>query len=64
MTDPRLARLNELLALIAERNPFQRERLGATTALASLDELQRLPVTTKDELLADQAAHPPRSGPT
>jgi phenylacetate-CoA ligase len=59
MTDPRLARLNELLALIAERNPFQRERLGATTALASLDELQRLPVTTKDELLADQAAHPP-----
>jgi phenylacetate-CoA ligase len=54
----RLARLNELLALIAERNPFQRERLG-TTALASLDDLHVLPVTTKDDLLADQAAHPP-----
>ena len=53
-----LARLNALLELVAERNPFQRERLSGLP-LRSLDDLRRLPVTTKEELLADQAEHPP-----
>ncbi len=51
-------RLNELLAFAAERAPFQRSRLSGLP-LASLEELSRLPATTKDELIADQAAHPP-----
>jgi phenylacetate-CoA ligase len=54
----RLERLNALLAHIASTNAFQRERVGETQ-LASLDELPRLPLTHKDDLLADQAAHPP-----
>jgi phenylacetate-CoA ligase len=55
---PTLARLNDLLAFAAERSPFQRARLTGLP-LASLDDLRRLPATSKDELLADQAAHPP-----
>lgn len=55
----RLARLNALLELVAERNPFQRERLGGRTHLESLDELAALPFTTKDDLVADQARNPP-----
>jgi phenylacetate-CoA ligase len=54
----RLARLRELVALVAERNPFQAARL-AGVRLASMDDLRRLPLTSKEELLADQAAHPP-----
>lgn len=54
----RLERLNALLAIVAEGNAFQRERFGATR-LAHLDELADLPLTHKDDLLADQAAHPP-----
>ena len=51
-------RLNELLAFAAERAPFQRERISALP-LASLEELARIPACNKDDLLADQAAHPP-----
>jgi phenylacetate-CoA ligase len=54
----RLERLNALLALVARGNAFQRERFGVSR-LAHLDELARLPLTHKDDLLADQAAHPP-----
>jgi phenylacetate-CoA ligase len=54
----RLERLNALLAAVAQDNAFQRERLGVTR-LADLDELATLPLTHKDDLLADQAANPP-----
>ena len=54
----RLERLNALLALVARTNAFQRGRLG-DARLGDLDELSRLPLTHKDDLLADQAAHPP-----
>lgn len=37
-------------------NPFWRERL---TAVNGWDAFERLPLTTKSELIADQAAHPP-----
>jgi phenylacetate-CoA ligase len=51
-------RLNELLAFAAERAPFQRERLSGLP-LGSLEDLSRVPACDKDDLLADQAAHPP-----
>jgi phenylacetate-CoA ligase len=54
----RLERVNALLALVARSNAFQRERLGVDR-LADLDELADLPLTHKDDLLADQAANPP-----
>ncbi len=46
-------RLAELLATVLEGNAFQRARIGTARALADL------PLTTKAELLADQAEHPP-----
>jgi phenylacetate-CoA ligase len=46
-------RLSDLLATVLEGNAFQRARLGDARELAEL------PLTTKEELLADQAAHPP-----
>jgi phenylacetate-CoA ligase len=55
----RVERLNELLELVAERNPFQRARLQGRGPLRSLDDLADLPFTTKDDLVADQAASPP-----
>jgi phenylacetate-CoA ligase len=54
----RLDRLNALLDQVTRSNAFQRERLGVGR-LADLDELAGLPLTHKDDLLADQAAHPP-----
>ena len=45
-------RLSDLLAAVLETNAFQRARLGDAR------ELTALPLTTKEELLADQAAHP------
>jgi phenylacetate-CoA ligase len=54
----RLERLNALLAQIAGSNAFQRERHGVPR-LADLDGLSALPLTHKDDLLADQAANPP-----
>jgi phenylacetate-CoA ligase len=55
----RLARLNALLALVAERNAFQRERLRGRVPLPGLDALAKLPFTTKDDLVADQERNPP-----
>jgi phenylacetate-CoA ligase len=55
----RLARLNALLAQVAETNPFQRDRLRGLVPLDSLDAIATLPFTTKDDLVADQAANPP-----
>ena len=65
-----LERLRTLVAEIAPRNPFWRNKLTAAGwresgghfpagAIASLDDLRRLPFTTKVELVADQAGHPP-----
>ena len=56
---PALRRLNDLLALVTERNAFQRSRLGAWAPLQSVEELRRLPFTRKQDLLDDQHAHPP-----
>jgi phenylacetate-CoA ligase len=55
----RLARLTELLELVAERNPFQHARLAGAVPLAGLEDLARLRFTTKDDLVADQEANPP-----
>jgi phenylacetate-CoA ligase len=56
-------RLEQLLAANLRRNAFYTEKLqraGITTArLAYPDDLAKLPVTTKAELVADQEAHPP-----
>jgi phenylacetate-CoA ligase len=46
-------RLADLLAAVLDGNAFQRARIGDARELAAL------PLTTKEELLADQAAHPP-----
>ena len=46
-------RLAALLDTVLAGNAFQRARIGDARALVDL------PLTTKDELLADQAAHPP-----
>jgi phenylacetate-CoA ligase len=54
-----LRRLNDLLGLVTERNAFQRARIGALSSLATLDDLRRLPFTSKQDLLDDQRAHPP-----
>jgi phenylacetate-CoA ligase len=53
-----LSRLNALIGEITERNQFQRSRI-ALKSLTSLEHLSELPLTTKDELLRDQAEHPP-----
>ena len=54
----RFARLEALLAQVAATNEFQRERLDGLE-LRSLDDLSRIALTSKDALVADQAAHPP-----
>ena len=46
-------RLSDLLETVLEGNAFQRARLGDARELAAM------PLTTKEELLADQSAHPP-----
>jgi phenylacetate-CoA ligase len=59
-----MERLRALLQAVVERNSFYREKLaGAGVRHAAdvgcLDDLARLPFTTKQELSADQEAHPP-----
>ena len=65
-----LERLRTLVAEIGPRNAFWRNKLTAAgwldsagechgDAIRSLDDLRRLPFTTKSELVADQTAHPP-----
>ena len=58
-----LERLRDLLSRIDGRNRFYTRKLAAASAdideIMSLDDLARLPLTTKAELVADQAAHPP-----
>src|ERR1043166_6548394 len=56
-------RLREQVAHAARHSPFYRKRLKAAridlSRIRTLDDLARLPFTTKDELKEDQAAHPP-----
>ena len=58
-----LEKLHALIAAIVPANRFQTQRLPAAEArepIASLAEFTaRFPFTTKEELVADQAAHPP-----
>ncbi len=61
-----IAKLRALLDACLPANRFQRMRLaavgispGEAASLRSLDDLRRLPLTTKSELQADQAAHAP-----
>jgi len=58
-----LAALRALLAAIHDTNPFYApicRDAGLDESVASLDDFfQRCPVTTKDQLAADHAAHPP-----
>lgn len=58
-----LDRLRALLAAVTATNPFQRAKLAGTGLDAGTASLAaftaRCPFTTKDELVADQAAHPP-----
>ena len=51
-------RLRELVELVRERNPFQRDRLAGVDPAAP-DLLGALPLLTKRELVSDQAGHPP-----
>src|SRR5438128_1578028 len=52
-------RLREQLAHARARSPFYRRKLEGVPALQTLDDLGRLPFTTKDELKENQAAKPP-----
>src|SRR5690606_13858026 len=53
-----LTRLNELLAQILPANEFYaRKFAGRPPQLRSLDELQQLPLTTKEELVVEGAPH-------
>jgi phenylacetate-CoA ligase len=54
----RLERLRSLLAEVAATNEFQRARLDGVE-LRTLDDLRQIPFTTKEQLVADQAEHPP-----
>ena len=49
-------RLARMLPAVTRSNPFYRTKLGAN---ASVDGWSELPFTMKEELSADQAAHPP-----
>lgn len=56
-----LEKLRRLLEAILPRNPFWSRKLAAfrPSELRSLEDLARLPFTTKEELARDQEAHPP-----
>jgi phenylacetate-CoA ligase len=63
MTRLQLRRLREQVAHAARHSPFYRRKLRGVrpdpAKLRSLDDLRRLPFTTKDELKENQAARPP-----
>jgi phenylacetate-CoA ligase len=59
-----LAQVRQLIAIAAERSPFYRERyraagLGAASEIRSLQDLRRLPLVTKRDLVEDHEAHAP-----
>jgi phenylacetate-CoA ligase len=53
-----LRKLRVLLGWAIERSPFWRQKLAGIDP-STVDDVRRLPFLTKDELIADQAAHPP-----
>ncbi len=59
-----LARLNLQLAAMREAQPFWAERLPAVIPLKSLDDLAKLPVLRKSDLVELQTAKPPFGGLT
>ena len=63
MTRLQIRRLREQVAHAARHSPFYRRKLRGVrpdpAKLRSLDDLRRLPFTTKDELKENQAARPP-----
>src|SRR5215813_9636671 len=54
----RLTRLQALLEQVGATNEFQKQRLEGVE-VGSLDDLRQIPLTSKQELVADQAGHPP-----
>jgi phenylacetate-CoA ligase len=56
-------RLRDQVLHAARHSPFYRRKLGAArvraASIRTLDDLRRLPFTTKDELKDNQAQHPP-----
>jgi phenylacetate-CoA ligase len=58
-----LVKLRRLAAWSYERSPFHRETFTAAgldiDQIRSLDDLRRIPLTTKEEWLANQREHPP-----
>lgn len=58
-----LERIREVMAYAYERAPFYRRKWDAAgihpAAIRSLEDFELVPVVTKDELRAAQAAHPP-----
>lgn len=63
LADWQVARLRSLLEAVVPANPFWTGKLRSAgieaDSIQSLDDLRRLPFTTKQELVADQEAHPP-----
>ncbi|MBI4324729.1 MAG: phenylacetate--CoA ligase family protein [Chloroflexi bacterium] len=63
MAPAQLTKLNHLLSEVWERNPFYTQKwkqAGVTPLpLGSMEDLARFPLTTREELVADQTAHPP-----
>jgi phenylacetate-CoA ligase len=59
LTRHQLARLQAMLDEVIPANAFYTRKLGGRPTINGLDDLQRLPFTTKAELADDQAHHPP-----
>jgi phenylacetate-CoA ligase len=63
LTELQGQRLHDLLREVLPANPFHARKLAAAgltaEAVRDLADLRRLPFTTKAELVADQAEHPP-----
>ena len=61
LRDAQLARVRELLAAVLPGNAFYARKFGhlQPNDVRSADDFARLPFTTKAELVADQAEHPP-----
>lgn len=63
LEERQLLRLQSLLKEVATSNPFWRNKWEAhgitPNSIQSLSDLQKLPITTKSELVEDHSAHPP-----
>ncbi|MGE9266559.1 MAG: phenylacetate--CoA ligase family protein [Verrucomicrobiales bacterium] len=60
LAERQLERVNRLLKAVAFGNRFYQEKLGRVFQVDSLSDFaRRVPMTTKEELAADQASYPP-----